>query len=47
MLVFSGEDVGEGDAARLNETLAATYPNLEIMFNRGDQPLYDYVFVLC
>ena len=47
LLVFSGEDVGEGEAARLNETLAATYPNLEIMFNRGLQPIYDYIFVLC
>ena len=47
MLVFSGEDVPKDEAARLQETLTAKYPNLEIMFNDGSQPIYDYIFVLC
>lgn len=47
MLVFWGETVPEEEASRLEAGLAARYPSLEIMFNRGDQPIYDYVFVLC
>ncbi len=47
MLVFWGESVPEEEASRLEAGLAARYPSLEIMFNRGDQPIYDYIFVLC
>ena len=47
MLVFWGETVPEEEASRLEAGLAARYPSLEILFNRGDQPIYDYVFVLC
>ena len=47
MLVFTGEEVPADEAERLQATLTARYPNLEIMFNRGQQPIYDYIFVLC
>ena len=47
MLVFTGEDVPAQEAAELQQTLTARYPNLEIMFNNGLQPIYDYIFVLC
>ena len=47
MLVFTGEDVPQEEAEALQGELTAKYPNLEIMFNRGLQPIYDYIFVLC
>ena len=47
MLVFTGEEVPADEAERLQATLTARYPNLEIMFNCGQQPIYDYIFVLC
>ena len=47
MLVFTGEDVPQQEAQALQGELTAKYPNLEIMFNNGTQPIYDYIFVLC
>ena len=47
MLVFTGEDVPQDEAEAFQSELSAKYPNLEIMFNRGLQPIYDYIFVLC
>lgn len=47
LLAFTGEDVTQEEAERLQCELSAKYPLLEVMFNRGDQPIYDYIFVLC
>ena len=47
MLVFYGEQVPQDEAEKLVAELQATYPNLEIMLNNGEQPVYDYIFVLC
>ena len=47
MLVFTGSDVPSDEAERLKDTLTARYPLLEIMFNNGLQPIYDYILVLC
>ena len=47
MLIFAGEDVPEGEAAGAEKVLSAKYPSLEIMFNNGSQPVYDYIIVLC
>ena len=47
MLVFTGCDVPQEEAESFHSELTAKYPNLEIMFNNGDQPIYDYIFVLC
>ena len=47
MLVFTGEAVPADEAEALQSELTTRYPNLEIMFNRGLQPIYDYIFVLC
>ena len=47
MLVFTGEDVPQEEAEAFQVELSSKYPNLEIMFNRGLQPIYDYIFVLC
>ncbi len=47
LLAFWGDNVPDEEATRLAAGLGARYPSLEIMFNRGLQPIYDYIFVLC
>ena len=47
MLVFYGEQVTQDEAERLVADLQTRYKNLEIMLNNGQQPVYDYIFVLC
>ena len=47
MLVFYGESVPAEEAERLITELQSQYKNLEIMLNNGQQPVYDYIFVLC
>jgi len=47
MLIFYGEQVPQDEAERLAADLQARYKNLEIMLNNGQQPVYDYIFVLC
>ena len=47
LLVFTGCDVPADEAEWLRNALAARYPSLEIMFNNGQQPIYDYILVLC
>lgn len=47
LLIFYGKDVPEAEAAALQATLQQSYPMLEIMLNHGNQPVYDYIFVLC
>ena len=47
MLVFFGEQVPQNEAESLVADLQNQYKNLEIMLNNGQQPIYDYIFVLC
>ena len=47
MLVFFGEEVPQNEAESLVADLQNQYKNLEIMLNHGQQPVYDYIFVLC
>ena len=47
MLVFYGEDVPAEEAEMLASELQKEYKNVEIILNCGDQPVYDYIFVLC
>ena len=47
MLVFFGEEVPQNEAESLVADLQTQYKNLEIMLNNGQQPVYDYIFVLC
>ena len=47
MLVFYGEDVLAEEAEALVAELQKAYKNLEIIMNCGQQPVYDYIFVLC
>ena len=41
--MFYGEEVKEDDAAALNETLTAKYPNCEVSVLSGGQPVYYYL----
>ena len=47
MLVFFGKEVPQNEAESLVADLQSQYKNLEIMLNNGQQPVYDYIFVLC
>ena len=47
MLVLCGEQVPQNEAESLVADLQTQYKNLEIMLNNGQQPIYDYIFVLC
>ena len=47
MLVFYGKEVPQNEAESLIADLQNQYKNLEIMLNNGQQPVYDYIFVLC
>ena len=47
MLVFYGKEVPQNEAESLVADLQSQYKNLEIMLNNGQQPVYDYIFVLC
>ena len=47
ILVFFGEQVPQNEAEKLIVDLQTQYKNLEIMLNNGQQPVYDYIFVLC
>ena len=47
LLVFYGEDAPAEEAEMLATELQKEYKNVEIILNCGDQPVYDYIFVLC
>ena len=47
LLVFYGEDVPDEEAETLTAELQNQYKNVEIILRGGDQPVYDYIFVLC
>ncbi len=47
LLVFYGEDVPPEEAETLIAELQNQYKNVEIILNFGNQPVYDYIFVLC
>ena len=47
LLVFYGEDVPHEEAETLTAELQNQYKNVEIILRGGDQPVYDYIFVLC
>ena len=47
MLVFYGKEVPADEAEALAAELQKEYKTLEIIFNCGLQPVYDYIFVLC
>ena len=47
LLVFYGEDVPHEEAETLTTELQNQYKNVEIILRGGDQPVYDYIFVLC
>lgn len=47
MIVFYGEGVTTEEAEALVDDLQRDYKDLEIMLNQGNQPVYDYIFLLC
>ena len=47
LLVFYGEDVPAEEAETFTAELQNQYKNVEIILRGGDQPVYDYIFVLC
>ena len=47
MLVFNGQDVPSDEASQLVEELQKIYKNIEIILINGQQPVYDYIFLLC
>ncbi|NGZ74011.1 DAK2 domain-containing protein [Saccharibacillus alkalitolerans] len=42
--LLAGEDASEAETADLAEWLAAEYPDAEVEFHSGGQPVYDYMF---
>lgn len=47
VLVFSGADVDADAADALSASLQKLYPRTEIIMTDGDQPVYQYIIVLC
>ena len=47
MLLFSGADVSEAEAAELYDRMQKLFPRTEIMLTPGGQPVYDYIITLC
>lgn len=46
-IVFRGNEVSENEAAQLCASLQDASPMTEIMNNTGEQPVFDYIIVLC
>ena len=43
LTLFYGNEVKEDDAMSLQEKLAEKYPDLEVTYHNGGQPLYYYL----
>lgn len=46
LLVFTGESATDEEAENLKHELEKSYPETEVIVIEGDQPVYDYMFVL-
>ena len=46
LLTFIGEAVTDEEAEKLKKELEKSYPETEVIVIEGDQPVYDYMFVL-
>ena len=46
MLVFTGENTTEEEAEEIKNHISERYPETETIVIEGDQPVYDYMFVL-
>ncbi len=46
MLVFTGENTTEEEAENIKNHIGKRYPETETIVIEGDQPVYDYMFVL-
>lgn len=47
MIVFYGQDVPTDEASQLIDELQNNYKNIEIILINGQQPVYNYIFLLC
>ena len=47
LMLLQGEAVASDEAEALREKLEKTYPRTEVILLKGDQPVYDYILVLC
>ena len=47
LLLMAGEDVSKEDSQALRQQLEKQYPLAEVVFLQGDQPVYDYIIVIC
>ena len=47
LLLIGGEDASAADASTLKENIQKKYPLTEVILLQGDQPVYDYILVLC
>lgn len=46
LLVVTGKDVEENEISELQGTLEDKYPLTEVIFIKGNQPIYDYVLII-
>ena len=46
LLMFIGEAVTDEEAEKLKKELEKSFPETEVIVIKGDQPVYDYMFVL-
>lgn len=46
LLMFVGESATDEEAGNLKQELEKSYPETEVIVIEGDQPVYDYMFVL-
>ena len=47
LLLISGEDAVSEEASALKDSLQKKYPMAEVILMQGDQPVYDYILVIC
>ena len=47
LMLLRGEDAPSEEAAELKTQLEKTCPRTEVILLKGDQPVYDYILVLC
>lgn len=47
VLVFAGSEADPDEVEALERELTKTYRRTEIIFSAGNQPVYDYIIVLC
>ena len=47
LVLFAGEDAPADEAASLRKALEQAFPRTEVILQQGDQPVYDYILMIC